>query len=153
MNAQGSTGYTVAKLKSTVPYTQRVADFVQANKRATVVIVEGSRNDAPSDPVQVKQNAAYVLSAVKTGIPTAKIVVIGPIWDSTVPPATTVAANEQVKQVAKDLGLTYVDAIAEGWLTGKTDLIGSYHVHPTNAGHVLLEQIIDTDLRRLGVFS
>jgi lysophospholipase L1-like esterase len=75
-------------------------------------------------------------------LPLAKILVIGPIYSYATNVGTT-PVNDAVKAAAASLGLTYIDTVKAGWFTGSAhSLIGSDGVHPTDAGHRYLANLI-----------
>jgi lysophospholipase L1-like esterase len=48
---------------------------------------------------------------------------------------------------AQLVGASFVDPIAEGWLTNSPELIGADHVHPNDAGQVFLARQIGPHLK------
>jgi len=69
--------------------------------------------------------------------------VIGPPWVNGSPPASIVADRDVVQAAAQAAGATFVDPLREGWFTGPyASLIGSDGVHPTDAGHRHLADLI-----------
>jgi lysophospholipase L1-like esterase len=135
--AEAGTGYATAFL-SRKPYTARVDEIV--GLKPDIVIVEGSRND--EDAAATKLAAAEVLGKLRSGLPQAGILVIGPIYSFTTNVGTT-PVNDAVKAAAAGLRLTYVDTVKAGWFTGSAHrLIAADGVHPTDEGHRYLADLI-----------
>lgn len=90
-----------------------------------------------------------MLERLQAGLPDSEILVIDPIYSFAKKPSAS-PVNEAVKKAAKGAGLTYLDAVAQGWFTGTAhDLIGSDEVHPTDAGHRYLADLIQPAVARL----
>lgn len=114
-----------------------------------VIIVAGSRNDTFT-PDKVAPAAAALFAELKKVAPKAKIVVIGPIWDSTAPMPGVYAANEALRGAAADAGLAFVDALAENWLSSPS-LVQGDQVHPNDAGQKVIAQRVGQKLKELGL--
>lgn len=114
-----------------------------------IVVVTGSRNDV-YNPEAVKDAATDLYAKLKVAAPEARVVVIGPIWDSTEPSSGAVAANEATKEAATEAGLPFVDALSENWL-GVPALIQGDGVHPNDAGQQKLAERIGQKLNELGL--
>lgn len=114
---------------------------------ADLVIVFGSRNDSGQDPAEVQSAAAADFAAITHADPAAKLLVVGPCWSAGTPPAGALAARDAVQKAAVAAGATFVDPLSGGWFSGRTDLIGSDGVHPTDAGHAYLADKIEPAVR------
>ena len=112
---------------------------------ADVVVVFGSRNDTGAPAQEIADQAAEVYDALLGASPSAEIVVIGPAWSDEAVPAETLLARDAVRTAAA--GLTFVDPLEEGWFFGRLELIGSDAIHPTDAGHAYLADLIEPVLR------
>lgn len=112
-----------------------------------VLIVFGSRNDSHAAPPRLRTTAEATLRFLRTRLPNTRIVVIGPMWPTPLPPGGDPEGDRvAIRQAAEAVpGLTYVDPMAPPWLSGKNiDLIGEDRIHPTDAGHrYLSRKIID----------
>lgn len=105
---------------------------------ASAVVFFGSLNDESRSPTQIKQNAAAAYAAVKADAPNARLVVVGPQWPRSNPPADQLANSAAVHSAATAAGATWVDPVALGWFDTPSRLIGSDGVHPTDKGHAYL---------------
>lgn len=114
-----------------------------------LIIVAGSRNDVHR-PDLVRSAADDVFRRLKANHPQARLVVIGPIWDSTEPAPRIIDANSELAAAAKDAGADYIDALSANWL-GDPTLIAADHLHPNNAGAQALAVKIDAALSALGI--
>ena len=92
------------------------------------------------------------LSRAMPGVPTksstcktaasATILVIGPPWPTAEVPQTVLQVRDIVGAAASAAGATFVDPIAERWFVGRPDLIGADGVHPNDAGHAYIANMI-----------
>lgn len=114
-----------------------------------LIIVAGSRNDVHR-PDLVRAAADDVFRRLHANHPKARLVVIGPIWDSTVPAPRIVEANSELAAAAEAAGADYIDALSANWL-GDPTLIAADLVHPNDAGARVLASNIDAALSKLGI--
>ena len=112
-----------------------------------VLIVFGSRNDSRAAPSRLRDTAAATLRYLRSHLPDTRIVVIGPMWPTPLPPGGDPEGDRvAIRQAAEAVpGVTYVDPMAPPWLSARNiDLIGEDRIHPTDAGHrYLSRRIID----------
>lgn len=141
MGYNGS-GYTVRGPKPFNVTFPEAAANVAAD--SSIVVVFGSRNDKL--PYQsVYDGAVKTYQKLRSTVPNAKVIVIGPPWINNKPNPQILSDRKAVQAAAKTAGLQFVDPIARGWFAqpseisdGKNFRIGSDHVHPTDAGHAYL---------------
>jgi lysophospholipase L1-like esterase len=146
--AVGGTGFVAGRDAGT-DFAARVPDIVAA--KPAVVIVEGGHNDAGSSPADVAAAASTVLTDLRSGLPDAKIIVLGVLWPDSAP-AKVFAIDDSLKAATDDAGAVFVDALREGWFSGANSrLIGSDGVNPTDEGHAALAQRIGDALIAAGV--
>lgn len=150
IHAAGGAGYTEPNATGTT----QVKLAQQSGGPYNLVIFFGSRND-DATTTDVRSAAASAYAAIKRSSPTARLLVVGPPWVNSDPPAFITADRDQVEAAAKAAGADFVDPLAEGWFAGQyASLIGTDHVHPTNAGHQhmadLIEPHIQQELAALG---
>jgi lysophospholipase L1-like esterase len=146
--AMAGTGF-VAGRDSGTDFGARVPDIVAA--RPDVVIVEGGHDDAGSPPAEVADAARAVLTGLRTGLPDARILVLGVLWPDSAP-AAVFALDNLLKVVADEVGGAFSDALREGWFSGTNRrLIGSDGTNPTDEGHAALAQRIGDALIAAGV--
>jgi lysophospholipase L1-like esterase len=112
-----------------------------------VLIVFGSRNDSHAAPTRLRETAAATLRYLRSHLPDTRIVVIGPLWPTSLPPGGDPQGDRSAIRAAAGSvpGLTYVDPMDPPWLSAKNvRLIGADRIHPTDEGHrYLSERIID----------
>ncbi|MCO7220228.1 SGNH/GDSL hydrolase family protein [Klenkia sp. PcliD-1-E] len=128
----GSTGQT---------YPQLVR--AQPSADATVTVVFGSRNDVAAPPDGVRAAASATYQAILAADPDTKLVVIGPCWSSSSPPAELTAVSTAVRTAAEAAGAIYVDPLALGWFANPAGLVSPIDdISLLDAGHVFLAQQI-----------
>jgi lysophospholipase L1-like esterase len=123
-------------------FTDGVTEVV--NDTTQLVVVFGSINDGSSAPAEVAKSAALALRRIDNAAPQAEIIIIGPQWIDGDPPANMLAIRDAVASAATiHPRVTFVDPLAEGWFGGaSSSLIGSDGLHPTDAGHRHLAELI-----------
>ncbi len=141
--AMGGIGY--AATKDGINFTQiarRVAD-TESLHDADVVVVFGSRNDITYPAGGVADAARQTFATIQESLPDAKLIVIGPEWQSETPPAQLLVLRDAVAAEAVVAGAEFVDALTGQWFTrAEPDLIGRDGIHPTDAGHRKLASVI-----------
>lgn len=115
------------------PSFSALAEKVVAASETDFVVVAGGRADSGQDPKAVAEAARSFFAAVKKGLPSAKIIVIGPMWDARNPPAELERLGDTIEAEADAAGAKYLDI--GGFFVGKPELIGPDGVHPTDAGY------------------
>ncbi|MGU3433240.1 SGNH/GDSL hydrolase family protein [Actinomycetes bacterium M1A6_2h] len=110
-----------------------------------VVLVVGSENDVDADPKDVGVAAADLYRRLELEAPSARIVVIGPIWSVGDPPPELTAVGDAVQAAAAGAQLSYVDPLPLGWLADPA-LIQEDGDHPTDVGQAELADDISDAL-------
>lgn len=128
----------------------RLQKVVAANPQ--LVVVTAGRADDQADPAAVGQAATKLYSDLKTGLPQAKVVVIGPMWLGTDPSPQGIAVRDAIKSAAEQAQLPFVDPIDGKWFLGGLDQDG---IAPGNEilndkGHQRLAQLVDAALKQNG---
>lgn len=144
--AVGGTGY-VNNSGGKTTFGDRVGDVVKF--KPDVVIVEGGRNDAALLQ-QLPAAASETLGRIKSQIPAAKLVVVGPIrTESSI--AGESFAHDAVIAAAQSVGAdVIVDPVADGWFAGgDAKYIGADKTHPTDAGHAYMAERLESSLKSL----
>jgi lysophospholipase L1-like esterase len=103
-----------------------------------VLIVCGSRNDSHAARSRLRDTAEATLRYLRSHLPTTRIVVIGPMWPSPLPPGGDPEGDRAaVREAAEAVrGVTYVDPMDPPWFSAKNiGLIGEDRIHPTDEGH------------------
>jgi lysophospholipase L1-like esterase len=138
--AVSGTGY-LAPGTTNQPFGSQVAAVVALHPN--VVVLEGGHNDDNYPQAQVKAAASSVLTGLRTALPKAKIIVLGPIWPSGAAPQSERNIDADLRQIAVAGGASFVDPIADGWFVGPyIKLIGSDGTLPTDAGQVRIAQLL-----------
>lgn len=107
-----------------------------------VAVFFGSINDFSQPLPEVEAAAGSAFAATKKVAPEAQLLVIGPAWPMGEAPGEILAIRDALARATKASGGTFVDPIAERWLTDKPNLIGRDEVHPTDEGHAYLASLI-----------
>lgn len=146
ISGQGGSGYVRRGQQGTV-FGEEAAKTVTGADR--LVVFFGSVNDAevPPDQLAAAVNDAY--DVAKTNAPRAALLVIGPVWPRGDAPPPLLGVRDVLAAATSAHGGVFVDPIAEGWLQGRPELIGADGIHPTNAGHQVLAQLIEPHVAQL----
>ena len=110
-----------------------------------VLIVFGSRNDSHAGQPRLRRTAEATLRFLRSRLPDTRIVVIGPMWPTPLPPGGDPEGDRAAIAAAARAvpGITYVDPMDPPWFSADNiDLIGSDRIHPTDAGHRYLSRRI-----------
>lgn len=149
--AVGGTGYVNSgpSGQNRAPFEAAQLDRIVAAQPSAVVI-SGSRNDI-GEP-GVRDAAGRLYSNLKAKLPNTKLIVVGPAWVNGNPPEGLLDVRDNVRDAARQAGITFIDPIAEGWFASSdASLIGSDGVHPTDAGHQRMAQLLGDDLQQAGI--
>jgi hypothetical protein len=107
-----------------------------------LVVFFGSRNDEGVDPQLVAAKARDTFGLAHTRAPLARLLVIGPAWPTADVPDSILRIRDVLFGAALGAGAAWIDPIAERWFVGRPELIGADGVHPTDAGHQYLADMI-----------
>jgi lysophospholipase L1-like esterase len=137
--AAGGTGYTTARANADVrsgTYADRIAPAVEGAYYDVVVVVGGNNDDTPSfDPTQFRSAVRSVLEQVRTSLPEAELVVLGPYS----PDATGYRPQRAIEaEEAARVGATFIDQVGQGWMRGRPGLLHADGFHPNDDGHAHL---------------
>ncbi|MFN8156666.1 MAG: SGNH/GDSL hydrolase family protein [Candidatus Nanopelagicales bacterium] len=105
--------------------------------RPEVVVVSAGRNDQAimgSDPASVQKAVDATFATLRAGLPNARIIALGPMYDDATPSANLLTIDGWVKAAAAAHGATYVAGVPT-WLVGHPEWISSDGVHQNDAGH------------------
>lgn len=132
-------GYTTSYEGQPTDYSTRV-DVVAA-ARPDIVVISGGRNDLQAgSPTDVRSAAATLFARVEAAAPAARVLVVGPLWDSSTPPAAFADLRSSVRQAAMDANVENLD-IGQP-LAGDDSLIASDHLHPSDLGHRAIAETV-----------
>jgi lysophospholipase L1-like esterase len=105
--------------------------------RPEVVVVSAGRNDLAimgSDPASVQKAIDLTFATLRAGLPGARIIALGPMYDDAAVPAGLTQIDQWVGDAAAAHGATYV-ADVQTWLVGHPEWISTDGVHQNDAGH------------------
>jgi lysophospholipase L1-like esterase len=140
-------------------YLRTVLRKVVKRAPPIVVLVMG-HNDTRVDPLREERSARRTLAMVRRRLPLARIVVVGPIWQSGDPLPRVYATRDAIFRAVRAVGhLRWIDPLAERWFTGDkrlhtgnaTRFISSDDNHPNDAGHAHIARMLTRDLGRFGI--
>jgi lysophospholipase L1-like esterase len=107
-----------------------------------LVVFFGSRNDQGVDPEFLAEQARASFDLARRIAPSARLLVIGPPWPTSDPPGEVRQVDDVIGAQAMAADAAYVDPIAEHWFVDRPELIGPDGVHPTDAGHEYMAEMI-----------
>lgn len=147
--AVGGTGY-VTSIYNLPIFGAPIHIGTIAEDRPDLVLVVGGRNDLTVSAEQIGAAALQLYRTLINVSPRSRVVVVGIIWPGPVPPSVS-AANGALRDAAKTAGVDFIDPISEGWFQegASIRMIGSDGVHPTDAGHAYIANLLERDLRKL----
>lgn len=134
---ESAAGFTVKGLN-----THTFDDQVSATIRLhpDVIIVAATRNDVFASTPALKSAATAALQRLRTALPDARIIGVGPLWGSQQPPAQIAVISTTVKAVVLGVGGSWVELGQP--FTGHPELLIADQVHPTVEGQHLLADTI-----------
>jgi lysophospholipase L1-like esterase len=127
-----------------------------AASRPDMVLIAGGRADVGRySPQAVAAAARTFVAAVRSDVPQARIVVLGPLATNATPPAGATEVRDALRRaVATVPNTTFIDPLAENWFANApSGVIAPDGQHPTDAGHRLIAVRLEADLMRLGIAS
>jgi lysophospholipase L1-like esterase len=145
MKAVAGTGFVNPGWTSQ-PIGTQVSAVIRA--RPGIVVIAGGHNDDRYSPSAVATAADAVLKRLRSGLPDAVLVVIGPIWQDGSPPSSIRALDDHLRRTAAAIGALFIDPIRGGWFAGSAHrYIGPDGIHPTQAGETYLTSLMLSPLR------
>lgn len=134
--AENGSGYLVPGEDGDT-FTMEVESAVSPD--ADVVVFFGSDNDTGADPGELRDAAASTFAAASSLAPNAVLVAVGPLSGSEEPDPVLADVRDTQAAVAQDMGVKFIDPIAEQWLSGRADvLLGPDGEHPSAQGQKFL---------------
>ncbi|RZT89008.1 GDSL-like lipase/acylhydrolase family protein [Pseudonocardia sediminis] len=117
-----------------------------------VVVVTAGRADDVSDPAAVGAAATKLYQDLRTRLPQAKIVVIGPMWLGGDAPARMLPVRDAIQAAATKAQLPVVDPLVNRWFNGSDqDGIAPDGEILNDKGHQRLAQLVDSAVTGTGV--
>ena len=132
--ATGDAGYVTTAGEPTLLDLAAGTDLTDVD----LVILFGSRFDAPGIADRVGAAAREAFAAIGEAAPEATLLVIGPAWPGAAPPAGVRNNRDVIRAAAEATSASFVDPLSEEWLTGIPDVVGADEIHLTDAGHTVL---------------
>lgn len=106
---------------------------------ADVVVFFGSDNDAGAQPGELGDAAALTFAAASSLAPHAVLVAVGPLSGSDEADPLLTDVRDVEAAAAQNMGVTFIDPIAEQWLGDRADvLLGPDGEHPSAEGQEFL---------------
>lgn len=115
------------------------------NNQPRLIIVQGGTNDTPSPTLYDSAQAVY--RAIQTAAPSATIIVVGPAQPPRASETDLRAVRADIEKAAKNIGITFVDPTADGWLVPND--YASDRAHPNTDGHAKLAMELREVIRAL----
>jgi acyl-CoA thioesterase I len=134
--AENGSGYVVPGDDGDT-FTMEVESAVSAD--ADVVVFFGSDNDTGADLSELRDAEASTFAAASSLAPNAVLVAVGPMSGSDEPDPVLADVRDTQAAVAQNMGVTFIDPIADQWLAGRADvLLGPDGEHPSAQGQKFL---------------
>lgn len=129
----GGTGYVNGAFASTFGERIGQADV----EDPSLIVFAGSRNDTWFPPAEVRAAARDAFLTAQERFPRARIIAVGPIWDSSNPTDEVEAISSAVSEAAGAARVEFIDALSADWLADQS-LIHVDGIHATDAGQQAL---------------
>ena len=146
----GGTGYLTSRTRDGVrvgPYPERIKAAVDG-AYYDVVVVAGGNNDATRafDPAKFQAAVRTVLQQVRSSLPEAHIVLLGPYS----PNGQGYVEQRRIERAeAQRAGAAFVDQVAQGWMRARPNLLHTDEFHPNDAGQTHLGVQVAAALREV----
>ena len=145
---QGGTGYVnPSDGAGQTVYGGRLGEVAAA--QPDIVVVQGSTNDAGRPWESVEAAATELYRGLRAAVPTARVVVLGPLAPPAVDPAAVGDIRNALARAAFEAGIPFIDPIAAGWLL-PVDRLYADPVHPDDDGYRELGEDLALALRTIG---
>ncbi|MGI8610430.1 MAG: SGNH/GDSL hydrolase family protein [Candidatus Dormibacteria bacterium] len=140
------------------PFSTRLTHF--ESFKPDIAVLAGGQADAAFVQTNVQQAASALMATLKQDMPATRIVVLGPFAPSGQPSAQLLSTRDSIQAAAKSTGLTFIDPLAEQWITGTQGKVGSGNApqyiaadgqNPTVDGHKYLADRLVADLKQVGI--
>jgi lysophospholipase L1-like esterase len=116
--------------------------------RPGVVVIVGGHNDRRYGTTRAADAADALIDRLRGALPGTALVIIGPIWQDGSPATSIVGLRNRLRAKAAEVGATFIDPIVGGWFAGSSQgFIGPDGIHPTNAGHRHMAELVLAALR------
>jgi lysophospholipase L1-like esterase len=141
-------GYSMSnsRLIDRLPRDRRMYD-------ANFVVIDAGRNDLTAGVEAYGQAMEQYLTEVRRFWPAAQIAVVAPSNLSADPPAYYAVLVSTIGHITDTFGGVLIDPVAEGWYDGVdvSTIQNPDHVHPNQAGHILIGRKLAESLQHHGL--
>ncbi len=120
-------------------YLGRVPEVAELDPR--IVVVSGGYNDVHHDDHAERGPVQNVYSAVRSALPNAEIVAIGPFWPHRRVPAAVTVLDAAVRAEAVRVHAFYISALDPNPLADPAT-VSADHIHPSDAGHAAIAAMV-----------
>jgi acyl-CoA thioesterase-1 len=114
----------------------------------SIIMFAGSRNDILFAAEDVRVAAEQAFEAARDRFPEARLIAIGPIWDSSEPSALVREINDAVAAAAAAREVEFIDALAANWLQDPA-VIHFDGIHATDEGQQDLADGVEAAIANL----
>lgn len=135
--ADSASGFIAPGL-NTHTYEAQVSQAIAL--RPQVVIVAATRNDTLGSTIELTNTATAQLRRLRTALPDAVIIGVGPIWGAGTPTPATPVVGSIVRTAVLAVDGTWIDVGQP--FQNRVDLVQKDNVHPTVEGQQLLAGLI-----------
>jgi lysophospholipase L1-like esterase len=128
------------------PMRTQLAEVIRL--KPGVVVIAGGHNDRRYGADRASDAADDVIDRLRTALPNAILVVVGPIWQDGSPAPAIVGLRNHLRSKAAAVGALFIDPLAGRWFAGSNHaFIGADGIHPTSAGHRHIAALVLAALR------
>jgi lysophospholipase L1-like esterase len=116
-----------------------------------LVVLQGGRNDIGYPEAELHNAVQHTVDVARARFSHARIVLLGPIPAALPPSHGEFAVAHVLRDVARSADVSFVDPIAEGWITNENErgYVGDVPAHPDNAGYAYIAKRLVDDLDKL----
>jgi hypothetical protein len=125
-----------------IPYSASVADIVKAQPQ--VVVVGGGRGEESMDAKRTAASISQLYQALRTGLPEATIIAVGPWSNAATPGKPTLLLDSSVQSAAKSVRATYVSLLSPRLLDETMTINGGNRLN--DEGHRVIADRVVTEL-------
>ncbi len=148
VSGKGGSGY----IRQGTGGTTFVTETKRLVSRATTLVVYfGSSNDLGVQG-NYPQAVDAALDEVKSAAPSAKVLVVAPLWSRReAPPAQLAECRGVLAAEARSHTVNYLDPVGDNWLGDRVGMVGGDGVHPTDQAHRVVADRLFPEIKRLAV--
>ncbi|AZG47162.1 SGNH/GDSL hydrolase family protein [Gordonia insulae] len=134
VDGEDGTGYvnSGSRKNGQSTYPERVPRAASAHPR--IVLIQGSDNDIRYPPEQITRAAERTYDEVRTALPDARLVAVGPVQVPAIPLPQLERVRDALERATAAKDVQFIDPIALNWMSDPR-LFESDGAHPTLRGH------------------